>query len=293
MLRRVNLMFVAASLAAPALADEPLTLPLWEHGSPGFESRKDEKEVRDKQSRETGEYRTTNVHNPYVTVFLPRKENSIGVALVIAPGGGHRELWVKHEGENLAQWLAERGIAVAVLRYRLGRERGSPYKIDVHALQDGQRALRLMRSKAADWAINPQSVGMMGFSAGGEVVGMVCRAADRGDPQATDPIDRQSAMANFHALIYSGPLGVAKQTVTKENTPPAFLVVGDEDNAANVLVGYYQQLRQAKVSAELHVYAKAGHGFGFRPYKQTGKAWESWPQRFVEFLETEGLLRKK
>lgn len=150
-----------------------------------------------------------------------------------------------------------------------------------------------MRSKAADWAINPQSVGMMGFSAGGEVVGMVCRAADRGDPQATDPIDRQSAMANFHALIYSGPLGVAKQTVTKENTPPAFLVVGDEDNAANVLVGYYQQLRQAKVSAELHVYAKAGHGFGFRPYKQTGKAWESWPQRFVEFLETEGLLRKK
>jgi len=291
--RRAVLVVALVSMAAPARADEPLTLPLWEHGAPGFESRKDEKEVRDKQSRETGEYRTTNVHNPYITVFLPKKENATGVALVIAPGGGHRELWVKHEGENLAQWLAERGIAVAVLRYRLGRERGSPYKIDVHALQDGQRALRLVRSKASDWSINPQSVGMMGFSAGGEVVGMVCRAADHGDPRATDPIDRQSAMPNFHALVYSGPLGVAKQTVTKENTPPAFLVVGDEDNAANVLAGYYQQLRQAKVSAELHVYAKAGHGFGFRPYKQMGKAWESWPQRFIEFLETEGLLRKK
>jgi acetyl esterase/lipase len=279
-------------LVSSASAQTPLTIPLWESGAPGFENRKDEKEIHDRESKQTGEYRTTNVHNPYVTVFLPKKENATGVGLVIAPGGGHRELWVKHEGENLAAWLAERGVAATVLRYRLARESGSPYKIDVHALQDGQRAVRLMRTKAAEWGVDPQRVGMMGFSAGGEVVGMVCRANGKGDPQSADPIDRESATLNFHALIYSGPLGVAKQTVTKENTPPAFLLVGDDDGAAKVLVAYYQELRKAKVSSELHVYAKTGHGFGFRPSRPTGKAWDTWPQRFMDFLATEGLMKK-
>jgi acetyl esterase/lipase len=294
MLHRLAIIVASAEVFAPAFAaDAPLTIPLWEKGAPGFENRKDEKEVHDRQSKESGEYRTTNIHNPYVTVFLPPKEKATGVCLVIAPGGGHRELWVKHEGENLAQWLSERGVAAAVLRYRLGRERGSPYKIDVHALQDGQRAIRLVRSKGADWGVDPSRVGMMGFSAGGEVVGMVCRAMGKGDPQAADAIDRESAMPNFHALVYSGPLGVAKQTITKENTPPAFLLVGDEDGAANTLITYDQELRKAKISSELHVYAKAAHGFGFRPFKSTGRAYENWPQRFIEFLETEGLLKKK
>jgi len=287
-------MSVVVGIAISTIAwgnEPPPTLALWENGAPGFENRKDEKEVRDRQSKETGEYRTTNVHNPYVTVFLPKKGTATGAAVVVVPGGGHRELWVKHEGENVAAWLAESGVAAVVLRYRLGRERGSPYKIDVHALEDGQRAMRLVRSKAAEWQVDPQRVGMMGFSAGGEVVGMVCRAKGKGNAQSADPIDRLDATPTFHALIYSGPLGVAKQTVTKENTPPAFLLVGDADGAANVLTAYYQDLRKAKVSAEFHVYAKAGHGFGFRPNKSKGSAYEKWPERFLEFLATEGMLK--
>ncbi|HVJ79872.1 MAG TPA: alpha/beta hydrolase, partial [Planctomycetia bacterium] len=131
-----------AFAGAASMAQEPLTLPLWEKGAPGFEDRKDQKEVRDRVSKDTGEYRTTGVHNPYVTVFLPAKEKASGAAVVVVPGGGHRELWVKHEGENVAKWLAERGVAAATLRYRLAREKGAPYRLDDHPVQDGRRALR-------------------------------------------------------------------------------------------------------------------------------------------------------
>jgi acetyl esterase/lipase len=288
----ISLVTVVVCLPLSSAADEPPSIPLWEKGAPGFEDRKDVKEIRDRENKETGEYRTTNVHNPYVTAFIPPKEKATGAAVVVVPGGGHRELWVKHEGENVARWLCEKGVAAVVLRYRLARENGSPYKIDVHALQDGQRALRLVRSKAKEWNIDPNHVGMMGFSAGGEVVAMVCRKAEKGNEKAEDPIDRESAMPNFQALVYSGPLGIARQTITKENTPPTFIVVGEDDGAANWLVQHYQDAKKAGVSAELHVYAKTPHAFGFRPDKTTGKPVESWPQRFYEFLDAEGMLKK-
>jgi endo-1,4-beta-xylanase len=285
-------LWVIISLPLLRAAEQPQLIPLWEKGAPGFEDRKDTKEVRDRENKETGEYRTTNIHNPYLTVFLPPKEKATGAAVVVVPGGGHRELWVKHEGENVAQWLSEKGIAAVVLRYRLAREKGSPYKIDVHALQDGQRALRLVRSKAKEWNIDPNRVGMMGFSAGGEVVALVCRKTEKGNEKAEDPIDRESAVPSFQALVYSGPQGIRGQTVTKENTPPTWILVGDDDGAATWLVQHYQDAKKAGVSAELHIYAKTGHGFGLRPTKADGKPVESWPQRFVEFLSAEGMLKK-
>lgn len=281
--------FLLTSLT-PVLGNDPPLIHLWEKGAPGFEDRKDMKEVRDRENA-AGEYRLTNVHNPYITVFLPPKEKATGAAVVVVPGGGHRELWPKHEGENVAEWLKERGIAVVVLRYRLAREKGAPYKIDEHALQDGQRALRLVRSKAKEWNINPDRVGMMGFSAGGEVVGLVVSKANKGNPDAADPIDRLSAIPNFQAHVYSGPQGVRGQVVTKE-TPPAFILVGDIDGAATWLIDYFVALRKEKVSAELHVYAKAPHGFGYRPSKITRPA-DSWPQRFEEFLGVQGMLKKE
>ncbi len=288
---------LASALALVALqvspaAEDPPVVSLWEKGAPGFEDRRDVKETRDRESKETGEFRTTNVHNPYVTVFLPPREKATGAAVVICPGGGHRELWVKHEGENVARWLGEHGVAAVVLRYRLAREQGSPYKLDVHAPQDGQRAVRLVRSKAKEWGVDPARVGMMGFSAGGEVVAMVCRKAEKGDERAADPVDRESAVPAFQALVYSGPLGIRGQAVTKENTPPTWIAVGEDDPAAAWLVQHYLDAKKAGVSAELHVYAKTGHGFGFRPYKAAGKPVESWPQRFLDFLDAEGLLKR-
>lgn len=284
--------FALLLLSHLASAAEPTAIPLWEKGPPGFESRKDDQETRDRLNKDTGEYRVTNVHNPYVTVFRPATDKAIGTAVVIVPGGGHRELWVKHEGENVAQWLADRGIVAVVLRHRLAREANSPYKIDVHALQDGQRALRLVRSKAKEWNIEPTRVGMMGFSAGGEVVAMVCRKAEAGNPKADDPIDRESAVPAFQALVYSGPQGIRGQAITKANAPPTWILVGEDDGAANWLVPHYLDVKKAGVPAELHVYAGAPHGFGYRPYRKPAKPFDTWPGRFVEFLDSQLLLNR-
>ena len=285
-------LLVAGSLNSSRSAEEPPVVVLWEKGPPGFESKKGTKEARDRANKDTGEYRTTGVHDPYVTVFLPPKGKATGAAVVICPGGGFRELWVKHEGENVAQWLAERGVAAVVLRYRLAREADSPYKLDVVAPQDGQRAVRLVRSKAKGWGIDPNRVGMMGFSAGGEVVALTCRKAEGEDDKAADPIDRESAMPSFQALVYSGPLGIRGAAVTKANTPPTFIAVGEDDGAAGWLVQHYLDAKKAGVSAELHVYAKTPHAFGFRPARATGRPVESWPQRFLEFLDAEGMTKK-
>jgi acetyl esterase/lipase len=287
---RCPLLAVVSLVGVPSLlraADEPPVVYLWDRGAPGFESRKDEKEHRN--VRKNGEYSVTNVHNPYMTAFLPPKDKATGAAVVICPGGGHREMWVLHEGENEARWLSEHGVAAFVLRYRLGREKGSPYKIAEHALQDGQRAVRLVRSRAREWGIDPRHVGLMGFSAGGEVVAMVAGQPGPGKEGADDPVERQSARPDFQALIYPGPLGVREQKVTKE-TPPAFILVGDEDNAVRWLVPYYQALKKAGVSAEMHIYARTPHGFGFRPGRATRPV-DSWLQRFHDFLAVEGMLK--
>jgi len=180
---------------------------------------------------------------------------------------------------------------LGALRHRLARETDSPYKIDVHAVQDGQRALRLVRSKATEWNLKPDRIGMMGFSAGGETVALVCRKAEKGNDKADDPIDRESAIPSFQAHVYSGPQGLRGATVTKENSPPAFLLVGDDDNAKTWLIQHYLDVKKAGVSAELHVLAKAGHGFGFRPYKMAGGTLDTWPQLFVGFLAAEGMLK--
>jgi endo-1,4-beta-xylanase len=279
-------------LLVPALGtagDAPPEIPLWVNGAPGFENRKDEKEVKEVQK--SGEYKVTNVHNPSLTVFLPPREKATGAAVILAPGGGHRELWVLHEGINEAKWLNERGIAAFVLKYRLAREKGSPYRIAEHAFQDGQRAVRLVRSRAREWGINPNHVGMMGFSAGGEVTALVCNDPGKGKEDAADPVERQSARPDFQALVYSGPQGIRGQTVTKD-MPPTFIVVGDNDNFAAMLTNHYLALKKAGVSTELHIYASTGHGFGFRGLDERRPV-TTWLQRFEDFLRVHGMLKKE
>lgn len=288
-MRRYPFVISVFFISAPILAAEPPEVPLWEKGPPGFESRKDEKEVHAVQK--SGEYKVTNVHNPTLTVFLPPKDKATGSAVVIAPGGGHRELWVMHEGFNPAKWLNDHGVAAFVLKYRLGREKGSPYKIDEHALQDGQRAMRFVRSRAREWGVDPHRVGIMGFSAGGEVAAMVSAAPGAGKEDSADAVDRQSARPDFQALVYSGPLGIRNAAVTRD-MPPTFILVGDNDNAANWLVAHYQALKKAGVSSEMHIYANTPHGFGYRESKK-GKPVDTWLERFHEFLAAEGMLKKE
>jgi acetyl esterase/lipase len=276
-----------------ALADDQGTeIALWPNGAPGFESRKDEHGQRNDKGN--GEYTITNVHSPSLSAFLPAKDKATGAAVVIAPGGGHREMWMMKEGINEAKWLADHGVAAFVLKYRLAREPNSPYKLPDTPTQDGQRALRVVRSRAAEWGFNPNRIGIMGFSAGGELAAMTCNADGKGNSEASDPVDQVSARPDFQALIYSGPLGIRGQTITKEmNMPPTFIAVGDQDNNRfqTMLAEHYLALHAVGVPAELHIYAKAGHGFGFSE-SSTGKPSNEFLQQFLEFLGTEGMLKK-
>jgi len=186
----------------PAAAQEaPQVIPLWEKGAPGFEERRNEPE-------QAASYWVKNVHNPSITVFLPPKEKASGAAIIVCPGGGFRELGFNGEGVAPAMYLTNFGIAAFALKYRLPRETNSPYSLPKHALQDGQRAMRLVRSHAKEWGIDPNRIGMMGFSAGGEVVSLTTYNPGDGDPNASDPIDRLNASPNFQIMIYPGPLGI-------------------------------------------------------------------------------------
>jgi acetyl esterase/lipase len=273
-------------LAADGPAPE---VPLWADGPPGFADRKDEKDVKTEQK--DGEYLVTNVHNPTLTVFLPAKDKANGAAVVIAPGGGHRQLSFVSEGTNAAKWLNDRGVAAFVLKYRLPREKASPYKIPDTLIQDGQRAVRLVRARSAEWGVDPERVGILGFSAGGELAALTCVTPGAGQPDAKDPVDRQNARPAFQGLVYSGPIGIRGQAVTKEAVPPTFIAVGDSDNFSTMLAEHYVALKKAGVPSELHVYAKTGHGFGLRE-RYASRPSNAWIDRFEEFLKAQGFLKK-
>jgi acetyl esterase/lipase len=197
-----------------ARADEPLIIHLWEKGAPGFESRKDEPEVVKGGS-------VSNVHNPSITVFPAPKDKANGAAVIIVPGGGHRQLGFIGEGSEPAKFMNDLGITAFVLKHRLPREANSPYSLDIHPRQDIQRAMRLIRSRAAEWNLDPKRIGAMGFSAGGETVAMLVYSPSAGDPQAADPIDRMNCRCDFQISVYPGPLGIPAGPIPADAPPPS------------------------------------------------------------------------
>jgi endo-1,4-beta-xylanase len=232
----------------------------------------------------------TSVHKPSITPFLPESATATGAAVIICPGGGHAFLAWDSEGTNVAQWLAAHGVAGFALQYRLARETNSTYQVEVHALQDTQRAIRLVRSRAQEWGISPERIGVMGFSAGGQLAALAASRFDPGLTNAADAVDRVSSRPDFQALLYPAiPRGM---TFSKETTPPAFLACGYDDrtNISEGLPELYLQLKQAGVPAELHVYSGTGHGFGLRPGNPAPAG--GWPQRFLEWAGHSGLLKK-
>ncbi|MHB8208768.1 alpha/beta hydrolase, partial [Mucilaginibacter sp.] len=187
MLNIFKLILALVILPAALLAQtEPTVIPLWPKGAPGFESRRNEPE-------QAKDYWVKNINNPSLTVFLPPKGKANGASVVICPGGGHRLLVWTAEGLDPAKYLSSLGITVFVLKYRLAKDTLSPYKVEVHARQDGLRAMRLVRSKATEYGLDTNRIGLMGFSAGGEVVDMVAFGPNKADAKAADPIDRESA----------------------------------------------------------------------------------------------------
>jgi endo-1,4-beta-xylanase len=269
------------------MADQPKEIRLWQNGAPGSEGKTGDEAVRVTQ---TGEHVVSNVHNPSLTPYLPPKDKATGTAVIVVPGGGHRELWVDHEGHNLAKWLNTRGIAAFVLKYRLAREQNSTYKIDEHALADLQRAIRLVRSRAREWGVIPSRIGALGFSAGGELVALSGMRFDAGNMEAADTVERESSRPDFQALIYPGSSG--RILVTKES-PPAFLACGykDRPDISRGLAEVYLKFKDAGVPAELHIYSGAGHGFGLREMNRS--AVSTWPFRFEEWLADLGIVQRR
>lgn len=277
MLRHVLL--AALAFASTQAADLPQAIQLWPKGAPGSEARMNEPEKQEGSN-------VGNVHSPSITPFIPQKGNT-GTAVIIAPGGGHSKLCLGHEGYALAEWFRDHGISAFVLKYRLAREKGSTYTIQDHAMADTRRAIRLVRSRAAEWGISPDRLGIMGFSAGGELAAFAAMKNDPGQPEAVDTIERQSSRPDFQALIYPGTSGLFS---AEKGMPPLFIACGysDRPDIAEGMATLYLKYKAAGVKAELHIYSEAGHGFGYKPGTKTAAG--RWPERFVEWLTDSKLI---
>lgn len=274
------LLFCASTIHSQAA---PQVVSLWEKGAPGFENRRDEPE-------QAKDYWVKNIHNPSITVFPAPKEKANGAAVLIVPGGGHRELVFTAEGVEPAKYLNELGVTCFVLKHRLARETNSPYSLQIHPKQDAQRAMRVIRSRAVEWNLDTNRIGTLGFSAGGEVVAMLVYSPTAGDTNAVDAIDRVSCRADFQISIYPGPLGVPQGEIPADAPPAFFLVANDDRSHVRPVLAQLEKYQQAKLPVEVHLYARGGHGFNMGNRSKLNSI-KGWPQRLGDWLTDNDLLR--
>jgi acetyl esterase/lipase len=286
-LSRMSLMLAILLFSAGAAAAEPEVVLLWPNGAPGSEGKTGAETVR---VTPEGDHVVSGVNRPSITVYLPAKDKATGAAVVIVPGGGHAELWMDHEGYRVGQWLSDHGVAGFVVKYRLAKAPGSTYSIEGNELPDVQRAIRLVRNHAAEWGVDPGRIGVMGFSAGGQLAALAGTRYGAGSADAKDPVDRESSKPAFQALIYPG---IPQDMKLSQDTPPAFLVCGADDrpDISEGLPELYLALKRARVSAELHVFAGVGHGFGLRESNHGPVA--GWLELFYGWLGIQGFLKQK
>jgi endo-1,4-beta-xylanase len=281
----------------PDPKDHPVVV-LWPDGAPGSEKYKGAGEVY-RMARSSASYTgdilvIAQVNSPTLTVFLPPKKIATGAAVIVAPGGSFKELWITVEGYRVAAWLSQQGIAAFVLKYRLPRADGSPYTTD-NSLADMQRAIRTVKSRAGEWGIDPNRVGIMGFSAGSMLAGITGQRFDAQVSPPVDAIDQLSARPAFEGLIYGTPFtetnGQKPQVDgVRKDTPPTFMLGGGDDPVSAKYPEAYRMLKDAGVPVELHLYEGIGHGFGMQP--ENPRSISQWPDRFCDWLFDAGFLAK-
>ena len=274
-----------------ALAAEPITLKLWPDGPPTAMVAKSEATLKLIQSYGgVRPDRVSDVSDPTISVFLPDKPN--GASVIVAPGGGFMFLSYAHEGTQVCEWLNSLGVTAVLLKYRTPtRDEREMFELPV---QDAQRAMGLVRQHAAEWKLDPKRVGLLGFSAGANLAGHA--AWDRGArtyPQHAELDDLRGP--DFLVFIYGGGF-LDKDDKSKfrpgfsvpADAPPVFMVVAHDDGANPVEAAMlYLEYKKRDLSAELHICAKGGHGFGMRP---DGKPINDWPKRCAEWMKTQNYL---
>jgi acetyl esterase/lipase len=264
-------------------AQDSIVIPLWKNGAPGFENLKD-------QPEQAKDWWVRNINNPSVTVFLPPKDKATETAVVVCPGGGFTNLVFNSEGRDAAKFLNSLGVTAFVLKYRLFRMENSPYKQE-NAEQDIFRAMRVVKSKAKEFNIDTAKLGVMGFSAGGELAGWVSYHFSEDHSTNADAIDKLSARPAFEILIYPGPLAVPDSVPS--DAPPAFMLASNGDDCCSApIITLTEMHRKAKVPVEMHLYEKGAHAFnmGYRSEFITVK---HWPQRLAEWMQDNGLIKKE
>lgn len=293
--RTLPLLSLALTLAVAATArasDPPEATRLWPGKAPGETKAVGPEKLTEPKPGQAGVKRLTDVADPTISVYLPAKDKSNGTAVVVAPGGGYSILAIEHEGTQTCEWLASLGVTAVLLKYRVPAREGQ-VPANLAPIQDAQRAVSLVRSKAADWNIDPNRVGMLGFSAGGNLTAWsMCHGKREYDK--VDAADDLPFRPNFAVLVYPGGLldkgGALKPEfkVTKD-TPPTCLVHASNDNS-DQSVTLYTALKKAGVPVEMHLYATGGHGFGMRKGPDPVAA---WPDRVGEWMAARGYLTAK
>ena len=285
-------LLVGPTFSKPAKATprhQPILL--WPGGAPGSEGQTKPETVR---INPPDELVISNVNFPSITPYFPKARKATGAATIVIPGGADKEIWITHEGYRVAQFLSNHGIAAFVLKYRLSEAPGSPYSLMEDSLPDVQRAIRLVKNRAGEWHIDPARVGVIGFSAGGELATLAGAHFDAGQPDAADPIDREDTRPAFLGLIYPNLVRIfssLEDMPLAKDSPPVFLLGGEKDEISQPLPVFYLDLEKAGVPTELHMLAGVGHGFGIRQSNPPHVA--VWTALFVNWLDAVGILKAK
>jgi len=290
-------------------------IEIWPGGAPGSEDwTQQEQETR---SQPHGHTFVRNITQPTITVFLPDPAIATGTSAIVCPGGAFHFVTIDNEGTAVAEWLNARGVAAFVLKHRVNatppddaafaadsqkRMTEAPEARERHmaeitrriaplAIADAQQAMRIVRGRAAEWALTPERIGMIGFSAGGHLVGSTATNFEKRTYDPIDDIDKVSCRRDFGIMLYSGYFkvkdGLSPTVKAPAGAPPLFFVHATDDKVSDVehSVEFYLALKRAKVNAELHIYATGGHGFGLNPNtKNQAPVATTWHLRLGEWL---------
>jgi acetyl esterase/lipase len=303
LLSAMKLFALSAALAAfvgfSATAQDRPVITLWPSGVPGPEAKLEpEKDMTKDSDNNVGGKRLIrlgNVSNPTLTLYRPPADKATGAAVLVCPGGGYHILAMDLEGTEVCERLNEIGVTAALLKYRVPKrenvERWAP------PLQDAQRALGLMRQNAGKWGIDSKRIGVLGFSAGGNLAAILSSQYAKRTYPNIDASDETSCRPDFTILIYpayltveNDPTRLIPELKVTENTPQAFVVMAQDDpvRAENAL-GYTLALAKQKIPCELHLYPTGGHGYGLR---KTAEPVTTWPDRLQDWFTSRGLLKK-